>query len=81
MRIHKVKWQSKHSIKFCILQIVGGFSISIEGAPEVLNKIYNDAKSFVKSRNKQYRSEGSEEFGEVSLKNNTVKVQYYNIGS
>ena len=59
----------------------GGFSITLEGAPEVLNKIYEDAKSFVKSRNKQYRSEGSEETGQVSLKNNTVRVQYFNVGS
>ena len=58
----------------------GGFSITIVGAPDVLNKIYENAKSFVKTRNKQYRSQGSEEFGEVSIKNNTVKVQYYNIG-
>lgn len=58
-----------------------GFSITIDGAPDVLNKIYEDAKSFVKTRNKQYSSEGSEECGEVSLKNNTVKVEYFNIGS
>ena len=59
----------------------GGFSITIDGAPEVLNKIHIDAKSFIKARNKQFRSEGSEEFGQVSMKNNTVKVEYYNIGS
>lgn len=59
----------------------GGFSVTIKGAPELLDKIYQDAKSFAAARNRSYQAQGSEEEAEVTRSGNTVKYQIYNIGS